>query len=115
MIKFKTFVKDLYALETSAIAEMIDIMIKNHLKEVILDDLSDFNEDVVVYCFDDDMNAANAIKIVRVILHKSESLLLFEDETGVAYHAENFHLGTMPFIYNAVYNKIYGKNEKKSF
>lgn len=103
----KSFVTDLYALETSAISEIIDIMLQNRIFEVKLNDISEDNDGVVVYCFDEDASCANAIKIVKVVLHKSVSFILLIDENGISHHIEEFHLGTMQFIYKAVYEKIY--------
>ena len=103
----KSFVTDLYALETNAIGEIIDIMLQNRIFEVKLDDLSEDNDGIVVYCFDDDANCANAVKIVKVVLHKSVSFILLIDDNGISHHTEDFHLGTMQFIYKAIYEKIY--------
>ena len=96
----KSFVTDLYALETSAISEIIDMMVNNQLQEVKIDGVN-------AYKFVNDDKFAIALTITKVTLHKSESLIKLTDEWGNVHFVEEFHLGTMQFIYKAVYEKIY--------
>lgn len=62
------------------------------------------NDNLCVYCFDDDCHSADNIKINKIVL--DDDTLVFIDDTGLSHSSLDFHIGSMPYVYNAVYDLI---------
>jgi hypothetical protein len=85
------------------------LLIKNLFKEVNITelDISNSNEeydDVYAYCFNDDGLTADNVKLNKIVL--DDDTLIFIDENNFSHHFLDFHNGSMPYIYNAVYNIV---------
>ena len=89
------YIKQLNEIDVCAYNEIIRTLKTKNISEMDI-----CNEDISAYCYNDDCKSADNIKINRIILENNE--LCFIGENGVCYGMNDFHIGTMPYIYAGV-------------
>jgi hypothetical protein len=104
----ENYVEKLEKIEKSSILAIIDLFNEKGITEL---DVS--SNDVYAYCFDDDCHCADNIKINTIKVENGYLSLI--DDSGFEYSAIDFHIGTMPYIYNEVSLMLTNKEKKKTF
>lgn len=102
----KHFVIDLQQLEISSYNAIVELFKANKISSL---DFTDSDVDIEAFSYNDDETATN-IKIVKIELDDT-GILDFIDSTGFSHSASNLHIGSMPYIYEAVFDFIdFSKN-----
>ena len=102
----KHFVIDLQQLEISSYNAIVELFKANKISSL---DFTDSDVDIEAFSYNDDDTATN-IKIVKIELDDT-GILDFIDSTGFSHSASNLHIGSMPYIYEAVFDFIdFSKN-----
>lgn len=83
---------------------IIDLFIKANIKELDISNPNGEYDDVYAYCFDDNGLSATNIKLNKIVL--DNNTLVFIDKENRSHSYLDFHDGSMPYIYNAVYDLI---------
>lgn len=95
----KHFVRDLQELENSSYNAIVELFKAN---KILLLDFTGSDADIEAFSYNDDDTATN-IKIVKIELEET-GCLDFIDSTGFSHSASNLHIGSMPYIYEQVFN-----------
>ena len=95
----RNFVKELHDIENNAYDAIVKLLKQKGITELDISNKDNEYDDVFIYRFED-TNRAETIQIVRITL--DDTILTFIGEDNKPYHAFNFHIGTMPLIYNIV-------------
>lgn len=108
-MKRLNFTEQLRSLDKTAIHEILNLMELKGVSEVDLTNQNDKYDDVYAYRFDDDGHSANNILIVKAISeeYKGNTYLTLIDDDGHHHTALDFHEGTFPYIYNAVFAHLF--------
>lgn len=108
ILKWHNFTEQLRNLDKTAIYEILNLMVLRGVTEVDLTNQDDEYDDVYAYCFDDDGHSADNILIVKakMDINNGVSYLTLVDDEGIEHSTMDFHEGTFPYIYNAVFNKL---------
>lgn len=102
----KHFVRDLIEIEESSYNAIVDLFKAN---KILLLDFTGSDVDIEAFSYNDDETATN-VKIVKIELDET-GCLDFIDSTGFSHSSSNFHIGSMPYIYESVLDFIdYSKN-----
>lgn len=102
----KHFVRDLIEIEESSYNAIVDLFKAN---KILLLDFTGSDVDIEAFSYNDDETATN-IKIVKIELDETGQLD-FIDSDGFSHSSSNFHIGSMPYIYESVLDFIdYSKN-----
>jgi hypothetical protein len=107
-LKWQNFTAQLRNLDKTAIYEILNLMVLRGVTEVDLTNQDDENDEVYAYCFDDNGHSAGniLIKKAKMDINNGVSYLILVDDEGIEHSAMDFHEGTFPYIYNAVFNKL---------
>lgn len=107
ILKWHNFTEQLRNLDKTAIYEILNLMVLRGVTEV---DLNPDNvcDEVYAYCFDGDGHSADNILITKakMDIDNGVSYLTLVDDEGIEHSTMDFHEGTFPYIYNAVFNKL---------
>lgn len=103
-MKRHNFTEQLRNLEKTAINEILTLMELKGVTEVDMTNHDDDYDDVHAYCFDDDCYCAENILITKVI--SQNGYLILVDDCGIEHTPLDFHDGTFPYIYNAVFDHL---------
>ena len=95
------FVSKIRKVDYAAIQEIIDIFNQKGITELDVSNHNNEFDDVKAYCFNDDCHSADNIKINKVVVRNGYLYLI--DDDNVEHSTKDFHEGTFPYIYNAVY------------
>lgn len=87
--------------DLNAIRAIISLFNDKGITELDTSNTDEEFDDLEAYCFDDDCHSADNIKIDKIINRNGYLYLI--DDSGIEHNTEDFHCGTMPYIYNAVY------------
>lgn len=105
-MKKKHFVSILQKLENSSYNAIVELFKAN---KILLLDFTGSDVEIEAFSYNDDDTATN-IKIVKIELEES-GCLDFIDSTGFSHSASDLHIGSMPYIYEQVFNFLdYDKN-----
>lgn len=105
------FVNQLQSIENKSLIAIKDLFIVNDITELDVSNKDDEYDDVRVYCYDDDCNCADNIKIDKIVY--DEGTLVFIDSNGFSHSSTDFHIGSLPYIYNSVYDILF-KNKSET-
>lgn len=97
-------VEEMRSNDRKALNSIIDLMVKANIKELDISNPNDEYDDVYAYCFDENGITATNIKLNKIVL--DGNTLVFIDEENLSHWYLDFHDGSMPYIYNAVYDLI---------
>lgn len=97
-------VEEMRSNDRKALNSIIDLMIKANIKELDISNPNGEYDDVYAYCFDENGITATNIKLNKIVL--DNNTLVFIDEEKLPHSHLDFHSGSMPYIYNAVYDLI---------
>jgi hypothetical protein len=107
-LKWQNFTAQLRNLDKTAIYEILNLMTLRGVTEVDLTNQDNESDEVYAYCFDDDGHSAGniLIKKAKMDINNGVSYLTLVDDEGIEHSTMDFHEGTFPYIYNAVFNKL---------
>lgn len=105
-MKWQNFTEQLRTLDKTAINEILNLMELKGVTEVDVTNQNDEFDDVYAYCFDDEGHSAENILITKV--ESQNGYIILVDDMGIEHTPIDFHDGTFPYIYNAVYYHLCG-------
>lgn len=91
--------------DLNAVQAIITMFNDKGITELDTSNSDRISDDLEAYCFDDDCHSADNIKIDKIILRNGYLYLI--DDSGFEHNVDDFHCGTMPYVYNAVYWYLY--------
>ena len=97
-------VEEMRSNDRKALNLIIDLMIKADIKELDISNPNGEYDDVYAYCFDENGLTATNIKLNKIVL--DGNTLVFIDEEDYSHSHLDFHDGSIPYIYNTVYDLI---------
>lgn len=96
----KNYIKYLQNIDNGAYNAIIELFKSKGVTELDISNKDDEYDDVHAYCYNDDCNSADNIKLEKIVFH--DGRLTFIDESGEKHSMQDFHDGTMPYIHSMV-------------